>query len=92
MTEPDSRWVVDVSSYPPPAQLDLDVVYAVLGQITADPEPCLVGPWEPAEQPEPARCGCGVERTCGCWAEPDDEPAHGGTVATQPAVHAEEQR
>jgi hypothetical protein len=97
----------------------------------------LVGPWEPAEQPdpitpevygeffpergddgepvpveqpEPARCGCGVERTCGCWAEPapsaetiasiyavvdapyrpdtpvqylDDEPARGGTVATE---------
>lgn len=39
VTEPDSRWVVDVSSYPPPAQLDIGVVYAVLEQITADPEP-----------------------------------------------------
>jgi hypothetical protein len=39
VTEPDSRWVVDVSSYPPPAHLDIGVVYAVLEQITADPEP-----------------------------------------------------
>ena len=42
MREPDARWVVNVSSWPPPAQLDPDEMYAVLDQ--------MGGPWEPAEQ------------------------------------------
>lgn len=63
----------------------------------------LVGPWEPAEQPEPARpmrnargliVGNGMIREPGREVNALDgepEPAHGGTVATQePAVHAEE--